>query len=125
MEPLELARYLAALARDKKGFDLLVLDVEALVGYTSYFVLCSARSERQVQAIADHLVRTARTDRRVRPLGTEGLGGRARWALLDYGDVVVHVFHEEERDFYDLEGLWQDAPRVSLPAAEPAAKAAT
>lgn len=114
MEPIDLTRLLTDAAETKAADDVVVLDVEALVGYASYFVICSARSGRQVQAIADHVVRHLRTEYGYRPLGTDGVGIKAHWAVLDYGDVVMHVFRDAERALYDLEGLWQDAPRVEL-----------
>jgi ribosome-associated protein len=120
MEPEQLANFIADTLSDRKAEDILILDVEALVGYASYFVVCTGRSDRQVSALADHTVRRLRTELGVRPLGTEGVA-RSPWALLDYGDVVVHVFRQDERDFYDLEGLWADAPRVIYePVAPPA-----
>ncbi len=114
MEPIELTRLMTEAAEEKAADDTLVLDVETLVGYTSYFVICSGRSGRQVQAIADHVVRHMRTEYGYRPMATDGLGIKANWVVLDFGDVVMHVFREEERALYDLEGLWQDAPRVAL-----------
>ncbi len=114
MEPRELALYLADLLEDKLAREIIIIDVEELVGYTSYFVIASGRSDRQVQALADHLRRESKTHGAQRALGTEGAEG-GRWALIDYGDVIVHVFREDERDHYDLEGLWQDAPRVDRP----------
>ena len=111
MDPRQLALYLADALDDKKALDIVILDVEELVGYTSYFVLCSGRGERHVQALAEHLRRHLRTEKDLRPMGIEGTDS-GRWALLDYGDVVVHIFREDERDFYDLEGLWQDASRL-------------
>lgn len=114
MEPIELTRLITEAADTKAAEDVVVLDVEKLVGYASYFVICSARSGRQVQAIADHVVRHLRTEYGYRPIGTDGVGSKVNWAVLDYGDVVMHVFRNEERALYDLEGLWQDAPRVEL-----------
>ncbi|MFN3198366.1 MAG: ribosome silencing factor [Bradymonadia bacterium] len=111
MEAKELAMFLADALNEKKGVDILILDVEALVGYTSYLVIASGRSDRQVAAMADHLERSARSELGVRTLGTEG-AREGLWALLDFGDVVVHVFQEEERAYRDLESLWEDAPRV-------------
>lgn len=111
----EIAIYLADLLDEKQAADIVILDVEALVGYTSYFVIASGRSERHVQALADHLRRVARTDSGVRPIGQEGLE-HGRWALLDYGDAVAHIFHDDERHLYDLESLWEDAPRLEWPA---------
>jgi ribosome-associated protein len=110
MEPKELALLLAEALADRKAEDIVILEVEALVSYTSYILIAGGRSDRQVQAVAGHLERAAR-DAGVRPVGTEGTDGGC-WALLDYGDCVVHVFRNQERDFYDLEALWSDAPRV-------------
>jgi ribosome-associated protein len=95
-----------------KALDVLVLEVRNLVGYTDYFVICSGQSDRQVQAIAQHLLEEMRAER-VLPLGVEGLS-RAQWVLVDYNDVVVHVFQDNVRGFYDLEGLWSDAPRLTV-----------
>ncbi|MCB9534769.1 MAG: ribosome silencing factor [Myxococcales bacterium] len=120
-DALRLAEAIADALADKKAEDIVILEVEKLVGYTSYFVICTGRSDRQVKAIADQVVRKLRTDHRVRPLGSEG-AERSSWVILDYGDVVAHVFRQDERDFYDLEGLWRDAPQVAYePAASPAA----
>lgn len=113
MEAKELALFLAEALNDKKGLDIVILDVEALVGYTSYLIIASGRSERQVSAMADFLERQARNELGVRTLGTEGTRG-GLWALLDFGDVVVHVFQEAERAYRDLESLWEDAPRVEF-----------
>lgn len=112
MEPTDLTHLLAAAADAKGADDIVILDVEKLVGYASHFLICSARSGRQVQAIADHVVRHLRTEYGYRPIGTDGVGTKANWAVLDYGDVVMHVFREDERALYDLEGLWSDAPRT-------------
>jgi ribosome-associated protein len=89
-----------------------LLDVRELCTYCNYQLVLSGRSERQVEAIAD-AIGTEMKARGVRPLGTEGARGGA-WQLLDFGDLVVHVFHHPARDHYDLEGLWIDAPRVPL-----------
>jgi ribosome-associated protein len=98
--------------RDKKAEDALVLDVRGLSGVADYFVLMSADSERQAGAIADAV------DERLEALGAVALGVEGRsgggWVLLDFGDVVVHVMDPETRRFYDLEGLWADAPRVKV-----------
>ena len=113
MEPKAMALFLAQALADKKGEDITILDVEALVAYTSFFVVCGGRSERQVQAMSQHVLRLAKEGGLGRPLGQEG-AREGRWALLDFGDVVVHIFKGDERHFYDLEGLWQDAPRVDF-----------
>ena len=117
MDPTQLALYLADLLEEKQAHDIVIIDVEDLVGYTSYFLIASGRSDRQVKALVDHVKRQSRTDAVGRPLGVEG-ANTGRWALVDFGDVVVHIFREDERDYYDLEGLWQDAPRLERPAKE-------
>ena len=103
-------------AAAKKASDLLLLEMKRIASFTDYFLLCSGKSDRQVQAIAqaieEELERKA-----IRPLGLEGKT-EGRWILMDYGDVVVHIFLEPIRAFYDLEGLWIDAPRVELEKGE-------
>src|SRR6056297_1739520 len=100
----------AALGR--KASDLLLLDVRELTTLADVFMLCTGRSNRQVSAIADHIRRYLK-DHGIRPIYVEGLKD-GHWVLLDYGQVVVHVFYEPVRRFYDLEGLWSDAPRIPL-----------
>lgn len=111
MEPKELALSLAQALSDKQAIELEILDVEALVSYTSYFVIASGRSERQVSAMADYAQRHTKKLHHRGVLGIEGVQ-KGLWALIDYGDVIVHLFREPERELYDLDGLWQDAPRV-------------
>jgi len=94
-----------------KGIDPVLIDVSAASGYTDFLLIVSGRSDRHVEALAE-AVQQALGRLRVRPIGVEGTGGR--WMLLDYADVVVHVFYPPVRDFYDLEALWIDAPRVAL-----------
>ncbi len=117
-ESLRLAEAIADALADKKACDIVILEVDQLVGYTSYFVICTGRSDRQVKALADQVVRTLRTDYKVRPLGSEGTE-RSSWVVIDYGDVVVHIFRQDERDFYDLEGLWRDAAQIPYAPAPP------
>jgi ribosome-associated protein len=95
-------------AEDRKAVDLKVLHLREISDFTDYFVLCSGTSERQVQAIADAVEERLRAEG-VRPLHVEGYN-RGQWVLLDYGDLVVHIFQEEIRRFYALERLWGDAP---------------
>lgn len=109
----------AQFALEKKARDLLVLDVSKLTSYTDHFVICHGTSVRQVQAIGDH-IQGSMKKRGDLPIGIEGLSG-GQWVLLDYGDVVVHVFFESVRGFYDLEKLWMDAPRLELPGLAEAA----
>jgi ribosome-associated protein len=104
-------REAVASAEDRKALDLKVLHLEKVSDFTDYFLICSGTSERQVQAIADAVQERLRTDK-VRPLHVEGYN-RGQWVLLDYGDLVVHVFQEEPRRFYALERLWGDAPDVT------------
>jgi ribosome-associated protein len=100
----------ARAAADKQASDLVILDVSELIVITDLFMICSAASERQIKTVIE-AVEEAGRGLGVRPLRREGEDG-AGWWLLDYVDVVVHVFGEEERAYYDLERLWRDAPRV-------------
>ncbi|MFY9824749.1 MAG: ribosome silencing factor [Thermoanaerobaculia bacterium] len=104
-------RAAVAAAEDRKAVDLKVLHLQQVSDFTDYFLICSGTNERQVQAIADAVEERLRADK-VRPLHIEGYN-RAQWVLLDYGDLVVHVFLEEPRRFYALERLWGDAPDVT------------
>ena len=105
---------LAALrfALDKKALEPVLLDVRSLCSYANYQLVVSGRSDRQVDAIAEGIVSGLR-GLGIRPLGTEGERS-GHWALLDFGDFLVHVFQHSVRDHYDLEGLWIDAPRVPI-----------
>ena len=103
----------AAAALDKKAIDLVVLDVGALTSIADYLVICTGRSDRQVQAIAQAIDEELRT-RGSRPTAIEGMT-RGQWVLMDFNDVIVDVFQKEVRDFYDLERLWEHAPEVPLP----------
>ncbi len=100
----------AALGR--KASDLLLLDVSDITTLADVFILCTGRSNRQVTAIADHIRRYLK-DKGIRPIYVEGLK-EGHWVLLDYGQVVIHVFYEPIRSFYDLEGLWSDARRIPV-----------
>jgi len=108
---------LAEEALDKKAIEPVLLDATGLTAYADYFLLLSASNERQVSAIADSIERRAKKEGH-RPLGTEGNNG-SRWVLIDLGEIVVHVFHEDARYHYDLDGLWADARRVDIPGAPP------
>lgn len=111
-EPKDIALLCMAAASRKKAQGLLLLDVGAISGYADYLLLASGRSTRQATAIAEGIERALKKAG-VKPLGLDGLK-EGRWALLDFGDVVVHVFHQPVREFYDLESLWSDAPRVEV-----------
>lgn len=100
-------------ALDRKAYDLVVLEIGRHSSIADYFVICSGRSDTQVQAIAEAIEeQLGRTGSR--PVSVEGQS-RGQWVLMDYGDVVVHIFYVPVRGFYDLERLWVRAPRVELP----------
>ncbi len=103
-------------ASEKKAFDLVLLDMKKATSFTDYFFICSGKSDRQVQAIAQAIEEELGKEG-IRPLGEEGKP-EGRWILMDYEDVVVHIFLEPVRTFYDLEGLWIDAPRIELEKGE-------
>jgi ribosome-associated protein len=109
-ESVDLACAAARAASDKQGEDVLVLDVRDLITITDYFVIASGSSERQVKTIAEEVQRALK-GRGVKPVRVEGAAA-SQWVLLDFVDLVVHVFNEEQRDYYRLERLWIDAPRV-------------
>jgi ribosome-associated protein len=101
-------------ALDHKAQDLVLLDVRGISSFADYFLICSGRSSRQVQGIAERMEDALR-DLGIRPLGVEGRR-EGHWVLMDYGDVIVHVFYGPIRDVYDLESLWSEAVRVDLTA---------
>ncbi|HEV7741239.1 MAG TPA: ribosome silencing factor [Pseudolysinimonas sp.] len=109
---LELVRIAAAAADDKSGEDLVALDVSGPLPLTDVFLLATGRNERNVQAIAGE-VEDKLNQSGVKTLRREGRA-EGRWILLDFGDLVVHVFHEEDRMYYALERLWKDCPVVPL-----------
>ena len=109
---LEKAMLCAEVAAAHKAERPLIWEVTELVDYADYFVICSGRSTRHVQAIAEH-IEAALRQRRVKPLGIEGLI-EGHWVLLDLDDVVVHIFYHPVRAFYDLEGLWWEARQVEF-----------
>lgn len=112
---LELVHVAAAAAADKLAQQVIAFDVSEQLVITDAFVLASASNERQVGAIVDEIEEKLR-EVGAKPIRREGQRG-GRWVLLDYGDIVVHVQHEEERTFYALERLWRDCPSIELPAA--------
>jgi ribosome-associated protein len=107
---LGLARRIVDLAADKKASDIVLLGVRELTTMADYFVICSGASERQLGAIADGITEGLREEG-VRPIGHEGTPG-AHWVLLDFGAVIVHIFAAPERDYYQLEKLWSEAPTI-------------
>lgn len=98
---------------ERKGFDVVVLRVKDIVQYTDYMVICSATSDRHAVALSDSVEEHLLKEFKDKPVGVEGRTW-GRWVLLDYGDIVVHVFHRPVRDYYQLERLFADAPRLEL-----------
>ena len=109
---LSLDLYIKA-ASEKKAQNLVVLDVANLTSIADVFIICSGRSNRQVNAIADAIVVNLKKHK-IKPLSVEGTK-EGHWVLLDYGHVIIHVFYEPVREFFDLEGLWVDAKRITTP----------
>jgi len=94
-----------------KALDLVLLDVSRFSSFADFFIICSGKSGRQVQGIADNLENDLKKQG-LKPIGTEGKR-EGHWVLMDYGDIIIHVFYEPVRYFYDLESLWSEAPRVA------------
>jgi len=109
MNSEELARAIAGFASDKKAIDVVELDLRGVVDYTDRFIICSGNTERQAKAIHDGIHFGMKSDRGVLPRRVEGVS-QAQWILMDYLDVVVHVFTPETRGFYRLEQLWGEVP---------------
>jgi ribosome-associated protein len=110
-----LAERIASIASDKKAIDIRMIDLRGIVSYTDFFVICSGNTERQAKAIHDGIYEELKNgvDGRLLPRRTEG-DREARWILLDYWDVVVHIFTPDAREYYRLENLWGEAPARSV-----------
>ncbi|MFC4618059.1 ribosome silencing factor [Camelliibacillus cellulosilyticus] len=108
MKGQELAKFIAEVADDKKAHDIVVLDMKGISIVADFFIICHGTSEKQVQAIAREVKEQA-AKQNIDVKRLEGFDN-ARWVLVDLGDVIVHVFHKDERDYYQLEKLWGDAP---------------
>ena len=108
-----LAELIAGYAADVKAIDLVELDLRDVLGYTDYFVICSGNTDRQTKAIHDRIHQGLKNEHGLLPRRVEGLG-EARWILMDYLDVVVHVFTPDAREFYRLEQLWGEAPKRAV-----------
>lgn len=117
IQPEELATFLATKVLEKKAKNVAILDMRELASYTDFFIICSASNRRQVKAIANFLRKMGKDEIGHAANGTEGLEA-ARWVLVDFSDAVVHIFDEQLRGFYDLDGLWADAPRLETPEVE-------
>ena len=111
--PEHVAEWIAGYAADVKAIDLVELDLREILGYADYFVICSGNTDRQTKAIHDRIHQGLKKEHGLLPRRVEGLS-EARWILLDYLDVVVHVFTPEARDFYRLEQLWGEAPKREI-----------
>ena len=116
-ESLALLMELAETASKKKGFDIVAFELTNLASFTDYFLVVSAKNPRAAKAIAEEIKHVVRHKMNISMIGIEGLEA-CSWILVDVPGVVVHVFEEKKRGFYNLEGLWQDAPPVELPVFE-------
>jgi len=114
----ELAIAAARAASDLKATDVIVIDVGAVLSITGYFVIAAASNPRQVRAVVDEVEARVKSELGRSPVRTEGVREQ-QWTLIDYGDVVVHVFLESVREFYEIERLYMDAPRVGWETPEP------
>jgi ribosome-associated protein len=113
--PEETALAVATYAADRKALDIVQLDLRGIIGYTDYFVICSGRTDRQTKAIHDSIHAGMKKDHGALPRRVEGLT-EARWILMDYLDVIVHVFTPDTREYYRLEQLWGEAPVLAVEA---------
>ncbi|MCL4459694.1 MAG: ribosome silencing factor [Chloroflexi bacterium] len=110
LESVELAHKVVEIVSDKKASDIILLDLRGVSLIADYFVICSGQSERQIQAVADDILKSLESVG-VKPLQTEGTS-HSGWVLVDYGDVIVHIFAPSEREYYRLERLWSKATTV-------------
>lgn len=108
----ELVKIICQAAVDNKAENLVVLDVRGISGFADYFVIMSGTSTRHTAGMADAIEKKIGS-KRMMSGNTEGLTD-GNWVLLDYNDIIIHIFHSETRQYYDLEGLWHDAPRLDL-----------
>lgn len=116
MDSKKLAQRCRELADDKKAENLVILDLRKLPGVTDFMVLCSGTSDPHLRAIEESITRKLRDDHELRPRAVDGTR-HSGWIVIDYGDVLVHVMKPDVRERYDLEGLWNDAPRLKAAAA--------
>ena len=116
MSPLEQARRIAAIAQDKLGRDVVILDMQPVCTYTDYFVVCTGGNPRQTKAIFDEVGALMKKEHGLLPRSSDGVQ-EATWIVADYIDVVLHVFTPEAREFYRLEDLWDDVPHETVEAA--------
>jgi ribosome-associated protein len=117
MRTIDKAKLCLKIINERKAINPVLFEVGKFVSITDYFLIASGNSSRQVQAISSHLLKRMR-EQGFRSDGIEG-EQEGHWVLIDYGDVVIHLFYQPIREFYDLEGLWIEAPRVSLENEDP------
>jgi ribosome-associated protein len=110
----KLAKLIAAYAAEKKAEDIVALDLRKISTFTDFFLICSGTSEPHIKAIAGEIQAGLKRDHDVKHFAIDGYP-MSQWIVLDYSDVIVHIFHEQKRAFYSLEDLWSDAPRLKLP----------
>jgi ribosome-associated protein len=113
LDGLDLARRCVEYALDKKALDPIILDLQAISTITDYLVICAAQSEPQLKAIANGVIKTLKDDFGRAPLAMDGFPA-SQWIVVDYGEVMLHIFHESKRGIYALEDLWSDAKQVSI-----------
>jgi ribosome silencing factor RsfS/YbeB/iojap len=114
LQSKERAMLCAAYALSKKAINVRILEVSTLSSLTDYLLIASGRSDRQVQAVAEAVRLGLKKEHATPPMAVEGMN-EGRWVLIDYGDVMVHVFQEPVREFYDLDGLWSEAAELGIP----------
>ena len=112
MEALDKALLCTRIIKERKAINPILFEVAGLTSIADYFIIASGSSSRQVQAITRHVTRRMREEG-LRTYGVEG-ENEGQWVLMDYGDVIIHIFYQQVREFYDLEGLWVEAPRVKV-----------
>ncbi len=110
MDSLEKALFCAETANDNKAIDLVMLELKNETALADYFIICNGTSDRHIKAMAENIEHKLK-EKGIKALGKEGMQ-ESKWILLDYDDVIIHIFQKEERDFYDLERLWDECPRI-------------
>ena len=110
MDSLEKALFCGKTANDNKAIELVILELKNETALADYFIICNGTSDRHVKAMAEDIEHKLK-EKGIKALGKEGMQ-ESKWILLDYDDVIIHIFQKEERDFYDLELLWDECPRI-------------
>ncbi len=121
MEGIEKAKWCAHYAYNKKAEDIVILDVRGLSTITDFFVVCTAHSSPQLRAVRDEIDRQMKAEQGLKARGKDG-SFESTWIIIDYGDVLVHIFQGDERSYYSLEDLWSDAPKVAFDPEEKTAR---